>query len=207
MAIDNYIEDDWDDNALTERAGSEKDVYYNYGTGGAGDLLKGVYRPRWNTESGSPTANDGEFELSPGNNTLQKAATPSNLTTGEWSYNVQYQGGTVSQRTSLTLFANSFTDAAHTYQDSYSVVYDDTDGVRLQVNDGGSITTLITYTTDANTNTRSVRVTRDSYGSWEMFVDGTSRGTATDTKITESKIMAIGNDSDQTVNYDNLVVQ
>ena len=82
--LTNYIEDDWNDNSLTNRSAKEKGLYYSYSEGGTGDLLKGVYRPKWKVMRGSPTVTSGELVIQSGD--YPYIQTQSKITTGSWSY-------------------------------------------------------------------------------------------------------------------------
>lgn len=211
MALTNYLEDDWDDNSLTSRTSPSKDVFYQYGDGGAGDLLKGVYRPRWTTESGSPSATNNELQLSDGSTTYQAVSTPSNLSVGEWGIDFQ---------------ANAVITGGSTVFEPIqagSLPYDDsrgrpTDGYFMQAVTNGSFellredtgsnsATIISGTWDDDTSSHTGKFTRDSYGGFELFYDASSQGTTTDTNFSTFEVLAIENNQEKRIDFDNLVVK
>ena len=201
MVLTNYLEDDWDDNSLTGRTDPQKDVFYQYSTGGTGDLLKGVYRPRWETESGSPSASSGYVAATNG-----VVKTPSEVTVGEF---------TVEHRLTQSIgddFSDAFDFIAQNSGTYYRYYKADNTGsptpsARLDVSVGGSSTTLISWSWAHDTVFHTESVTRDSYGNFEAFEDGQSEGTVTDTQITESDMIILRMNHDFETQYDNLVVQ
>lgn len=66
--INNYIEDNWNDNALSNRTNSETGYFLHPSDSlindfEAGDVLKGMYRPDWTATAGSPTVSSGSVEF------------------------------------------------------------------------------------------------------------------------------------------------
>lgn len=205
MALTNYLEDDWDDNSLTSRTSASKDVFEQIGDGGAGDLLKGVYRPRWETESGSPSATNNELQLSDGSTTVQAVSTPSAFTVGRWEWDHDYNTNPTSGGTRLYFIAqNSGADP----NDAYAIeVLHDTN-LDLIKDSGGSESTLINGSRTDNTSTQNYDVTRDSYGGFELFNDGdVSQGTSTDTTHAESLYLVLRNSANARSDNDNLVMK
>ena len=213
--ITNYIEDDWDDNALTNRTDSTEGYFLHPSDGllsgdfEAGDALKGVYRPEWNTNSGSPTATNGELQMFDGSSTPQAVLTPSRFTTGYWEVNFKYNSSPSNGLGSrMTLFAQTQNAANDSLQDSYALqLY--RGEIRLNRFDGGTENIIIQAVGawGGGTTAYTEKAQRDSYGNFEIFIDGQSEGTVTDTTYTEGSYHALGNGEDSRMDYDNLVIQ
>lgn len=208
--ITNYLEDDWDDNNLTGRA-STTEGYFLHPSDGlisdmeAGDALKGVYRPEWTTQSGSPSATNQELQLADGSTTVQAVSIPSVFTVGRWQWDHDYNSNPSSGGTRLYFIAqNSGADP----NDAYAIeVLHDTN-LDLIKDSGGSESTLINGSRTDNTSSQNYDVARDSYGGFELFNDGdVSQGTATDTTHTESLYLVIRNSANARSDNDNVVVK
>lgn len=189
MAIEErntYIEDDWNDDALEDRSGSEEGYFLHPSDNllsaddvEAGDVLKGVYRPDWETVTGSqnPGVTDSRLEHDFDASTVYSTA--SNFTTGDWSMDFKF-----------TTLGNDF-DHLWLY-----FIYQDSDNhYRTDINDGGSADEdslsfdkvkdgdqtrefRADWSTDEDEHTTNV--TRDSFGNFEYLIDGSSKGTVTD---------------------------
>lgn len=194
--INNYIEDDWNDNAVTNRTNASKGYYYNYHTGGSGDLLKGVYRPRWIAETGSISASNGKLQL--GTDAL--AVTPSDITVGTFQVNFTLSN-------SGTLGTHGCDWLRIDGNNRYSSTYDGNQGYALDKVVNGSGTELLTASYSQTETQREDRMTRNSYGNIETFTDGSSNGTTTDTDITESNQIGLGGSYNASMDHDNLIVQ
>lgn len=199
--IANYIEDDWNDNALNSRSNAERGYYYNYHTGGTGDLLKGVYRPRWIIANGSPSASGGTLNLPAGDSTQQAVQTPSELSVGKWQYDFQFQERTQSANRGLRLVLINPSASA-----VYSVQIQTDGDFELHVDDGGQ-TILISGSWGADTSLYTIELTRDSYSNWELFRDSTSQGTATNSNNTSFTQVDIYNNTKDSIEVDDFIVQ
>lgn len=200
MALQNYIEDDWDDNALTNRSASQKDVFYQFSDGGTGDLLKGVYRPRWEIDQGSPSASNQQLEMPAGNTTAPVLITPSNIFTGSWSVDIRI----VSSSTIDSVYLNYLlSDINNRY--FYRADYDNR--LRLQKIENSSVTTLIEVSWDGDTSNHRYKVTKNSYNTHEAFYDGASKGTVTDSFNPEAKYLRLASGIDSESEWDNLLVR
>lgn len=208
MALNNYIEDDWDDNSLTGRTGAEKDVFYQYSTGGTGDLLKGVYRPRWEVESGYVEANNSQLEVPPGDTTTQNVTTTSEMSVGSWSLSWVFETVISSGGVRINFMPgellgsnlvpnNSIFIDINNFESNYDLIK------RIS----GTNTRVITSTWPVDTNNHSSKVTRDSYGGAELFFDGTSQGTTTEAEDIDVNYFNVNSSSDAVFNADSLVVQ
>lgn len=211
--ITNYIEDDWDDNNLTGRTGSEEGYYLHPSDNlisdvEAGSTLKGVYRPDWTVGQGSLSASSGDIVLSPGD----VLKTPSKLTVGSWSYDYTLLNVSSTLYHRFSFMGTGSVDSNQLIVNGYSIYIDNqsTGGFQLiRLDSTGDFNTIIDHSPSKDTNTHSAEVTRDSFGGFEFYRDGVSVGTASDTTYSEARIIAFGNDSNGSENYraDNLVVQ
>lgn len=207
--LTNYLEDDWDDNALTGRTNPSKGWFKQFGTGGTGDVLKGVYRPRWETESGSPSASGGVLQLPDGSSTRQGVSSPSKFNTGAWEFDFQFSSTPTSgENFRFAYFAVSLAnDSGSVIDEGYNTFYSEAGAITLERRDPSSNTTVISGGSWGNdSNSHTAKTTRDSYGGWELFNDASSQGTGTDTALTDAIRMMIGNGLNQTVDIDNLVL-
>lgn len=220
MAFTNYLEDDWNDGTLSGRTNAAKDVFYQYGTGGTGDLLKGVYRPHWiGEDTGDLTVTNGELEcaLQATHGTGAQAVkiyTTSNQTVGSWQWDIKHgdtTGSTTAGNTMTYFFICDHTGDRYTGNSLLIVFHDrtDTNNTMLQKCVNGTNTALIAVQETLWTTYKPQRATRDSYGNFEMFFDGVSKGTATDSYLPDAKyakITAYDNDFSTTRKYaDNLI--
>lgn len=213
--IGTYIEDDWDDNALTNRTDNTEGYFLHPSDGllsgdfEAGDALKGVYRPEWKIQTGSFTVAD-QYAESAGN--LEDAiSTPSSFSVGSWEADVQM----VSNTGDLELFSLAFMDQDSTDFDAnvstpdngYTIEARDNGDLRLVVRSGGSNSSITVGSSwSVDTDFHTYRATRDSYGSFELFFDGTSKGTGTDKTFNSSKDVGIYSRYGPW-RFDNLVIQ
>lgn len=212
--LDYYIEDDWNDDKLTDRDDPEKGLYYAYSEGGTGDLLKGVYRPRWDARNHSYTTEDGY--LSPDSTNEQDQMDVLGLVTthkniaGSFSFDFNPQSYVSGEQNGSHYFAYLADDGSNKY--SIQISTDDQDGWRIDKVEGGSSTAIV----DAGTGQKieegtyeTIKATRSSYGEHELFIGGTSEGTATDTYLPERPkyLGPLRTENSPEGRYDNLVVE
>jgi len=193
---DVYLNDDWDDNQLTSNREGSGTTTYNGVTG--------YYRPDWNIRSGEtqPSVSNGMVQIRGGDSIYHEL----NLDLGQevtWETTVDIGiTGTGSDVSHLHLWTEQIADAGGTYSsinESYVVwVRQSVGGLNLRrVNSDGSDTTVVSDGTNV-WGTTTVRVTRQPDGTWELFVDGNSKGTGVDTAFTNPQYFAIrGNNSVQ----------
>lgn len=203
----NYLEDDWNDNALTARTSPEEGYFLHpsdglTGTGDyePGDALKGVYRPDWEIESGSPSASNGELVLPPGDTTNQTIAQPAEFTSASMEddvYHTDHSGGRMDLTPRLRNGDSEYTFSVDAYDDVYVYSYDGSGGTRIIES-----TNNMTYSAWVKW-----RLTLDSYANWEAFKDGTSLGTTTDDGQLPPEKTAIRNAADVECKVDNMVIQ
>lgn len=196
MAFNNYIEDDWDDNALTGRSASQKDVFYSFSDGGTGDLLKGVYRPYWNEiVTTDLNIQNGELEFTLNSNDGTESvniSTTTNLTVGEWSRDIKFASDSTdnSNNGNISDFLFISTDnngrsSSNCLTMTVSNYSSNSNRWQLSKTDNGTTTELIGATPTPPTSYTTQRVTRDSYGNFELFRGGVSEGTTTDAFLPE----------------------
>lgn len=208
--LPNYIEDDWGDNALSGRSSASKGVYYNYHAGGTGDLLKGVYRPVWEVESGSPVAENGILNLKNDSGATSTLAVPAALAVGSWSFDWKLTNTSITDSVDASISLLSQNTQRKNNEYRLTAYFADTgEDAHLQHWDSsGANTTLVTWSPARDTSWHTYRATRDSYSAWEAFADGTSQGTATDTSLTSGQyLLVVGHGGDVDMYADNLVVQ
>jgi len=188
--------DDWGDNCLTNR---------RYGGNATISISDTVYecknfRPEWTTESGSPSASGGVLVLTAGDATSQQISTPSDFTTGTWEADFYYTDSPSTGNTSL------FPMVEDKQNEDYQIAIR-TDDYDLGKHSGGSYTRVIDTSTSSSVGDwHTCKATRDSDGNWELFHDGTSVGTATDTYLPSVKTLWHTNAHDVEIHWDNLRV-
>lgn len=206
--IANYLEDDWGDNALSSRTGAADGAYAHPAANEAGDTLIGRYRPNWAVESGSPSATNNELQLPDGSTTEQTVSTPSEMTTGSFEIKYQFAANPSNGALHYSVLCSDFSLVANVTTDSgYEARTVHNGDYNLTRRDSGSATDIIVSSWSVDTNQHTKRVTRNSYSSFELFLDGASKGTATDGTFTESVVQFIGNNSTDRVDIDDLVVK
>jgi len=187
------IYDDWDDSRLTDRRVTVEAFRCKE---------QSNFRPEWTTESGSPSASGGELVLPAGDTTVQIVDAPSSFDTGTWEVDLLEHTAS----TGAVVFRLIFQDADNwwsgwwrLYEGYQKLVKDDAGTVTAVIDTGtGVIADDGTYHT--------YKYTRDSDGNWEMFQDGSSLGTATDTFLPTANKLRFRNWEDAEVDFDNLKV-
>lgn len=151
------LADDWEDNQLTsDRQSADPN-----------------FRPAWTVDSGSPSATGGVLELSAGDSTAQTVSIPSLLVEREWSITYKFDNSVTTGSFVMEIIYGGDSDRLLFGQAQSGTV-------RL-AKDNGTFTDLITGSQTEDTNEHTIRATRSDDGEFELFYDGTSQGTATDT--------------------------
>jgi len=205
--IANYIEDDWGDNSLTNRSSTSDGVYAHPDANEAGDVLIGRYRPEWKVE-GDPSVQVGSFTL----DYNDEIRITSNLTVGEWKFDGKLSSTVNSTSEDKREINFIFQD----YNNRYFIGWEtdtrtaEESFLRKTVSDSRSqLLDLADSLTDTNQHT--VNVTRDSYNGLEVVVDGSSKGTITDSFLPTQNYFVFGNNSTDSntpaITYSNLVIQ
>lgn len=207
--INNYLEDDFGDNALSGRTNADSGAFhYQEVPNQPGDTLVGRYRPEWTAENGSPGADNGSLALPAGDTTMQMVSLASTFVTGEWVFDQWFSTSPSTNATAWTLFSQSKTISRNRLIPGYFIALLNGSDFNFYKEDSSNTTTkLIDASRSSGETTQATfRTTRDNNGNWEIFEDGTSNGTATDTTYTSGKWTAIGNNSDAESRADNLQV-
>lgn len=213
--INNYIEDGWDDNSITGRSNPDEGYFLHPSDNllsndyEAGDALKGVYRPEWTTQSGSPSASNGVLSLSAGDTTQQSILTPSEFTAGTWETDYKFTNTPSSGGICMVIMAQSTSlDGVGRPNNCYFGYNHFNGDYHLYLNNGGSATNIITtISLGVPESFATMKISRTTRGNFELFHNGTSQGTATDTTHTGSRYNGYGSNTDVSSDYDNLVVQ
>lgn len=206
--ITNYIEDDWGDNSLTNRSSSADGVYATPDGNEAGDVLIGRYRPEWNVGgNGTATGDNGQLNTTGGSSTETVVETQSQLTSGSWEWDISSGGTSSAGDAQMAFLCPDVTGSGTLVDNAYYALHDDTDALGLVRRQSGSSTIIIGLSSNWQNQTSTIKVTRDSYGAFEQFKNGSSLGTTTDTTFEESKIIHIRDSHAIDLTWDNLVIQ
>lgn len=193
--IANYIEDDWDDNSLTNRTSPDDGIFSHPDANEAGDIIIGRYRPEWFTNAGSPSASGGEMIIASSSDT--SVSTSSNLDTGYWKLDFRLTSS------SSGGFYNMFNHVAVNGYFRYENNVTDNKSVLLDA--GGDF--ILGSGAYSGTATHTLEITEDSFGNAELFEDGTSQGTGTKTSLSGvSSFIIYSSSADSDMAVDNLVV-
>ena len=177
-----YLHDDWGDNSLTERDDSATTTHND---------VEGVYRPEWRIESGNPEASDERLEFD--TNEAIDAEINLNLDetiTWEWS-GIDF--GTFESDSTIgvgfVVWAEDqnwdLDSSASSPDDAYVLqIRQEGDEVRLLNGD-----VLISHSTSPD---ESISLKREPNGDWELFVDGSTAGTANDTTLSDPQYIGFG---------------
>lgn len=205
-----YITDDWDDNSLSNspnsRSGYSENTFLHPAANEGGDAIIGADRPNWNTLSGSPSASGGELNLPDGSTTVQVISVRSRFGIGTWQSDYQFQSNPSSGQAETTLFAASTSLHSSHMQNGYFIQIGSGGAYDLRNDDGGTDTEIINNTWSVDTNSHTQKATRDAFFNFELFLDGSSQGTAADNTNTFEEWLAIGNDTDVQINHDDYKV-
>jgi len=175
--IDYQLREDFGDNPspsgglINSRAGTRRGDRTNRVDG----RYQGVYRPKWALTGTEPSFSGESMTLASQTIDGLQRSPAVNQTVGSWEYRFEPQTTPSNGRLNFKTLTDNL-------DSSYQVlVYAGTGDVDLQKVDSGSASTLISgsWTPDANPHT--VRLDRASGGEFELFFDGSSLGTATDT--------------------------
>ena len=176
-----FMGDDWDDNKLTSRDGAGT-------TATSLDKIFQHFRPEWTTVGGTPTASAGKLKLDAAQ---EEVAAASTFAVGTWEWLVTKISGTgynfmlgISQETT-GITASLISSNCYNVR----MVNSNTTFI-LSLGDGDSTSDIITSTWSNDTNPHTFKMTRDGGSNFEIFEDGVSKGTITNsTKTSFSYIM------------------
>jgi hypothetical protein len=195
------ILDDWDDNKLTGRDGA--------GTTSTGftNLFahKALFRPVWTTATGTPSATGGVMVLPVGNTTTQHVTTPSSFVVGTWEIDYKW----VADPNAGDMFFYAMSDAISVIvsESGYSYYQSANHNRHIyRVDAGAAVNILGSGAGDPGTTVKTVKMTRDASGNWELFYEGGSIGTVLDNTHTSTTYIQIANRLNTETNWDNLKV-
>jgi len=186
-----YIGDDWEDNRLTSR-----DKAATLAT--TFDKIFAYFRPEWTEVAAGWGASGGELVSSANG---AEIGIPSEFTVGTWEWDEKTES---TADVPYLWFRFMWVDANNAMQIR---MYGNsgTNVVGLEKYVSGSRTGLISWDRDT-TVMHTIKVTRDANGNWEIFDDGVSKGTTTDTSITSSNEIRIIAENSGPTHIDNLKV-
>ena len=193
------IGDDWEDDKLTSR-----DKAATVAT--ALDKIFQKFRPEWDTANADTkiSVESGYLKIAASADYDLYIKLTDNITEGTWKMR-QKLGAVNSTRGYNFTLAFMLKDKDNHYA-AYISGYDDY--VRFSKQIAGTVTHLIAASISRDTDWHEVKITRDADGNFELFYDGVSKGTATDTEITSGDL-AIGQfqeDNDEDAYVDDLEV-
>jgi len=163
------IADDWADNKLTSRdRAAVIDTPF--------DLIYQNFRPEWTEDIAGGTVTDGRLHWDEASDGDWRILCTPVQTEGTWELDFQYttMGNDYDNLQLIPVWENADNDWNMLIQD------DAGDSFNLNKDDGGTRTNVISTTWVCDTASHTVKVTRNAPDSWEIFLDGASEGTATD---------------------------
>lgn len=208
MALNNYVEDDWNDNAITSRTSPETDIFHHpSGNTQAGDVLTGMYRPEWTVSISGPQATNQRLQHDVSNGNGQ-VFTKSKFYIGSMQCDFQWHTTPGSDNDTLSVYPVMEGDTGSGTPTGVRLIVQDAGDYRLFNQNAGSDIISSSWSPDQNAHT--AEVTRDPYGNWELLLDGSSQGTGSDTYLPDP-LEGIGshwNDGGggSIISVDNLVV-
>jgi hypothetical protein len=182
-----YLHDDFGDNKLQNRDES--------GTTTTNDLT-GTYRPEYTIAAGSPTATNQELSLSSADALHTKALPDVRGQNVRWDIDLTDSGSNAFARISIwgTTTDHNNNTASDIYAESYFLdIQEEFDVFRLrrQAGTSGGQTDVINADQPIST-PLTASVTHDGSGNWELFLDGSSQGSASDTTYTSTEPILLG---------------
>ena len=178
-----YIGDDWDDNKLSSR-----DKAATVATALSRIVQK--FRPEWSIgnkgTSPDPYADNKQLIMpaDPSNTGGKEVYTSLNTNTG--TFKIKFRNATTTTATEWVFPIAIFSGGSYLSGGDYYAIFYRTDGsaYRLEKRVGGTRSILIDSTWDGDDAWHEAKFTRDESGNLELFYDGVSKGTATNTAIT-----------------------
>ena len=166
------IVDDWTDNKITSRD-SESTTPISVCSPYIQDI--NTFRPGWTIGSGTWVAETGVMKKT-NSGSAGAVYTSSTYNTGTWSVKLQHE----STSNVISDFCFMWVDASN--MNFYKMATANVLQIVKKVSD--TDTALIDPGWTSDTAWHTCKATRDASGNFEMFFDGVSKGTATDTSIT-----------------------
>lgn len=198
-----YLHDDWeDDQIFSNRVDSGQTT-----TNG----VTGYYRPEWTDVQGDNTVSNGVLDIGTrGDNGVdsQIVSTTLNLDTSSF---IRWE--IIARGTNIESTAGYFQpDIWWEDGNNYWRVRIDINGNEgneefvLDKFENGSQTVVINSTYSADTNFKKFEVERSAAGDWEIFIDGATKGTTTDTFAPAVNNFRVHNRQDRNVEVDEIKV-
>lgn len=147
-------------------------------------------RPEWTVESGTWDASAGYVSGTPPSKAPGNLSTPSNFMTGTWEYKTR-----IPQVNTYSRFIPIFIDADNLYDIELSSRSAES-WVKFRKCVAGSWTDLISGTWTIDTDWHTITLMRDAAGNFELFFDGVSQGTCTDTSHTSTSVIKLQTEGD-----------
>ena len=174
--IDVYLEDDFNDNKLTNRTGTNTGIYNG---------VTGTFRPEYATETVLPIVSGGILNFDDGDESLN---TPLNLNLSKtitWEFfNVDLTSmGPPDDDAMISLYASQITNRSgfmNQPDDAFYIRLDENGLNNLGYNDSNNNRSPIIQISN-NDLFFDLKVTRTPNGNWEIFIDNNSVGTGSDT--------------------------
>jgi len=165
-------------------------------------------RPEYTIDQGSPSAANQRLEFPGDGNQHLLFATLSELDDVTWEFDVTPEGGSFGlMKAYVVALDTNFSDGRTQSPDNgYIVRFRDNGNFKLARREGGNQDNIIDTTFSPDTNTHTVKVTRDSSGNFELFLDDSLKGTATDTTHTTNSFTGFNHGASVGLNVDNFRV-
>jgi hypothetical protein len=200
--------DDVADNKINNRDSLTETEY----TGPVPDTTRfgDASRPEYTVDSGAPFADNGLLKVPDGSATVQqfRAATTESISDITWEIDFTAQS-TQSEGfygVHLAIADQSVTWQTYRADNSYIMLISPDGRFELVQTENGNFNTIIAGSWDADTATHVGEVTVDDSGNWELFYDGVSQGTVTDTTFTSMEHIGFGSSIDAEIDHDTLRV-
>jgi len=190
-----YLVDDWEDNLMSGRDLRPEASDYRY-------RIAQTFRPEWTTVSGSPSASGGKLVMPAGNVTIQHVETSSTFTVGSWE--VKWKN-VVTPTTGHMVFHILYQDANNQFYHP-NCNYIGNPYFNFVKCKTGAYTTLIASTWAIDDAEHTSKITRDMDGNFALYLDGTLKGTTTDSWLPAVAKIGLKNMGDKELTFDNLRV-
>jgi|GEM_PF-2883123 len=173
VELETYIYDDFEDNVYSGRTQPGKWGFVN------------IDRFEWTLVAGAASVTGGVLTLTADAGVNMTLTTPETKAEGVWEFRVKASTNTVGKVVTLGFFGETVaTSGDIDLANGYQVQINGGGGFRLQEVTASSRTNIIDTLWTPDTNWHTVKITRDSDGNFELFLDGTSLGTVQDTTWT-----------------------
>jgi len=160
-----------------------------------------IFRPEWELRNGSPSTVDDALSLTAGDTTEQsvmKSSLEDLNNQKTWEFDWQFQTAPTAGVFAWRLMVSG---------DLVQVKIGSDNSFELMKREAGTWSTLISNTWAVDNASHTTKVTRDLNGNWELFLDGTSQGTATDTILPSGELRtSLINQADAEIRIDRVII-